>query len=117
MKIPRGAFDGWARLILTLALLAILVWWLLETRARMDAEPLIRDGVVVVDAFKNAQTILLVVVPLATTAIGYWFGAQGKEKAEGKAEAATAQLNAVVDSSTEPLLQRAMREHPQAFGQ
>ena len=120
----RGSFDGWARLALTLVLLAILVWWLWEARGRVATEPLIKDGVVVVDAFKNTQTILLLVVPLATTAIGYWFGAQGKEKAEEKAAQAeekageaSAQLTAVVGASTDDsLLEKARTQYPEAFG-
>lgn len=111
-----GSFGEWTRLALTLILLAVLVWWLCEVRVRLDVEPIVKNGAVALDPFKNAQNILLVVLPLASTALGYWFGAQGKEKAQATAEAASAQLNAVVDSSKEPLLKKAMEINPKAFG-
>lgn len=122
---PQNAGPGsWFRPLLTILLLGLSVWWLTLVALRLGLEPQTDDaGNVVLDEFQRTKDILLVVLPLTTTALGYWFGAQGKTEAEAKAveaekEAtqANAALTAVVDSSSEPqLLKQARENYPQAF--
>jgi hypothetical protein len=72
---------------ITAAVLLITVWWLWEVSRRIGTEPVKDDaGNVTVDEYQRAKDILLVVLPLVTTAFGFWFGSHGKEKAEKKAE-------------------------------
>ncbi|MGG5259303.1 hypothetical protein [Phycicoccus avicenniae] len=114
----------WVRGLLTLLLLGLAVWWLTLVAREMSTAPTVgKDGKVLLDEFQRAKDILLVVLPLLTTALGYWFGAAGKEKAEeGKAKAeATAeqkaqQLDSVLDAAPQGVLKDAKDKHPEAFG-
>ena len=104
------------RAMFSTLVLLLAVWWLWEVQRRLGTEPRLDDkGSVVVDEFQRAKDILLVVLPLVTTILGYWFGAQGKEKAEEKAKEATAKLEAVVDASGAGVLEKAKTMHPNAF--
>lgn len=96
----------WTRASLSGLLLLLTVWWLYVVANHLSVAPQTNEsGEVVLDTFQRAKDILLVVLPLLTTALGYWFGAAGKEKAEQKAEAAQSEL-----------LDVAKRANPQAFG-
>jgi hypothetical protein len=105
------------RFVLTLLLFALAVWWLMELAMQLGTAPTMdAQGKVLVDKFQRAKDILLVVLPLVTSALGYWFGAQGKEHEQERAESARDQLDAVVQASTEPnLLQKARNNYPDAF--
>lgn len=95
--------------MLTALLLGLTVWWLVLVANEMSTQPQVgSDGKVVMDEFQRAKDILLVVLPLLTTALGYWFGAAGREKAEGKADMAEKKLNAVIDVSDKGTLKQAM---------
>src|SRR5262245_2336795 len=77
------------RFVLTLLLFALAVWWLIELAFQLGTAPTIdAQGKIVVDKFQRAKDILLVVLPLVTSALGYWFGAQGKEQEQERAESA-----------------------------
>lgn len=114
----------WIRATLTLLLFAVVVWWLAIVAGRLGDGPVTdAKGNVVLDEFARTKDVLLVVLPLLTTALGYWFGAAGKDKAD--ADAAKAQsdannvhkkLQGVLDSSTDTgLLDRAREKFPEAF--
>jgi hypothetical protein len=113
-----GSSKTILRFVLTLLLFALAVWWLIELALQIGTAPTIdAQGKVVVDKFQRAKDILLVVLPLVTSALGYWFGAQGKEQEQERAESARSQLEAVVSASTDPgLLQKARSQYPDAFG-
>ncbi|RMB60212.1 hypothetical protein [Tessaracoccus antarcticus] len=123
--VPERGVTDWFRPVLTLILLVLAAWWLFEVSMRIGTAPT-RDtaGTTVVDEYQRAKDILLVVLPLTATALGYWFGAQGKASAENKAakadekaNQATAALTAVVATSREPeLLNHARTKYPEAFG-
>lgn len=120
---------GWIQTIvrasLTLILLGLSIWWLAEVASRLGTAPT-KDtkGNIIVDQYQRAKDILLVVLPLVTTALGYWFGSQGKDKAETAANAAKdetqntkeqlAGVKAVVSTNPE-LLERAKHLYPKAF--
>jgi hypothetical protein len=103
--------------VLTLVLLAIAVWWLVEVATMMGRAPTIdSSGHVMVDRFQRAKDVLLVILPLLTSALGYWFGARDKDRVQGQADSAKDQLNAVVATSSDPELMRKAKEmYPTAF--
>ncbi len=86
-------------------------------------------GKVTFDEFANAKDILLAILPLATTSLGYWYGNQGandakEAAAQAHAQAADAvaetskvkdQLTAVVDQSAPGTLAEAKQNHKDAF--
>lgn len=105
------------RAVLTVLLLVLSGWWLALVASNMSTPPTLgTDGKVVLDEFQRAKDILLVVLPLLTTALGYWFGAAGKEKAEEKADRSAKQLDSVLDAAPAGVLEEAKRQHPDAFG-
>ena len=73
--------------------------------------------------YQRSSDVLRTVLPLLTIALGYWFGAAGKERAEKRAEdaqdeatAAKQKLSVVLGASNEPdLLDKANSAHPEAF--
>lgn len=105
------------RFVVTLAILAAAAWWLTEVAANLGTAPT-RDaqGNTIVDKYQRAKDILLVVLPLVTTAVGYWFGSQGKEKAETEASKAKDKVTAMAAVSSDPdLLKTARDKYPDAF--
>lgn len=124
-------FRGIGAVVTTILIFVVLLWWLIIVSRYVGTAPVVDStGKVVSDTFGNAKDILLAVLPLASTAVGYWLGSQGTAQAQdtakaasadaasAKAEAATAkaQLLAVVDTSSAETLKSAMKLHPRAFG-
>jgi hypothetical protein len=84
--------------IITLILLgftAVVGWFAL---ANIATVPTMQNGVETVNPFENAMLVLTPVLAAATLALGYWFGASGKEKAE---ETATEAKQVVAELSTD----------------
>jgi hypothetical protein len=110
-------FKTLVRAIITLLLMAAAAWWLVEVATRLGMTPTKdQDGNIVLDEYQRAKDILLVVLPLVTTALGYWFGSQGKERAEDEANKAKDKLTAVAATSSDPeLLANARRLYPTSF--
>lgn len=110
-------FNIVVRAVLTLFILAITVWWLVLVGAKLGIAPVKDANGTLLDEYQRAKDILLVVLPLVTTAFGYWFGAQGKDKAEDDAAAARRELTAVLATSNNPnLLREARDNYPDMFG-
>lgn len=114
------------RAFFTGLIFVMTLWWFYEVAHRLDTAPTTdAEGHVILDEYGRAKDILLVVLPLLTTVVGYWFGALGKEKADEKAaqaeeraEAAKARTEAIAMVSSEPdLLRKAQQQYPDAFGQ
>jgi hypothetical protein len=116
--------------ITTVLIFVMLIWWLVVVSRYVGTSPVVdAKGNIIQDTFGNAKDILLAILPLATTAIGYWFGSQGTTQAQDTADhatktaatattaAATAQkqLSAVLDQSAPGTLLRAKQNHPDAF--
>jgi hypothetical protein len=113
----------WPRLSITAALLLLVVWGLVLVAGHLT------DGIIkdangnVVDSYQRSSDVPHILVPLLTIALGYWFGAEGKENAEKRATAAQddaaavrRQLAAVLGSSSEPdLLSKARDADKEAF--
>ncbi|WP_033289246.1 hypothetical protein [Amycolatopsis jejuensis] len=115
------SLGTWIRAAITLVLLVIAALWLLVVYTRLGTPS--TDGTAF-DEFQRAKDILLVVLPLLTTALGYWFGSAGRQQAERKADQAKhdadkaqRKLAGVLDSSAVPdLLEKAKNKDPEAFG-
>lgn len=109
---------------LTGVLFLITTYWLLEVAGQISSVPTRDDAGQVLDTYQRAKDVLLVVLPLLTTALGYWFGAAGRENAEAKATIAMSEakrtqqkLEGVLGSSREQdLLSKAQTLYPDAFG-
>jgi hypothetical protein len=109
---------------LTGILFLITTYWLLEVAGQITSVPTRDDNGHVLDTYQRAKDVLLVVLPLLTTALGYWFGSAGRENAEAKAVQAMSEarrtqqkLEGVLGSSREQdLLSKAQALYPDAFG-
>ena len=101
----------------TLFVFALVAWSLLYVFRYMDDPPQITaDGKVVLDKFGNAKSILLVLLPLATTSVGYWFGNKGVADANGVADKAVREKEVILAVGPKTLLAEAQAAHPEAFG-
>ena len=117
-------FGTWVRMGITVILLAMAAAWLVVVYGALG-DPTVKsaDGSVL-DQFQRSKDILLVVMPLLTTALGYWFGSAGRQEAQntasaaqGAADMAQRKLASVLDSSEESgLLDKAKEKDPEAFG-
>ena len=68
--------------------------WLILVATRLGVPPQYREnGDLEIDEYARAKDIFVAILPLATTVLGYWFGAAGKEKVEEKADAAIQDAN------------------------
>lgn len=126
-----------ARVAFTLILLGLVAWWLVVVAGYLGTAP-VKDPEtkeVLVDPYQRSKDILLVVLPIVTIALGYWFGSQGKEKAEQRSQQAqesadqkvaeAQQKVAEADARTTALaanvnpqaLEDARRAFPQAFAE
>jgi hypothetical protein len=109
--------------IATVVTAGLAIWWLAVVWSRLGMEPKVnQSGAVVLDEYARAKDILLVVMPLFTASLAYWTGARGTTEAKEEAKEAkeesnqvTKQLDAVLDSSPEGVLQKAKQDHPEAF--
>lgn len=112
------------RAVLTGVLFLMTTYWLLEVAGQISTFPTRDNEGHVLDTYQRAKDVLLVVLPLLTTALGYWFGAAGRENAEAKAIQAMSdarrtqqKLEGVLGSSREhDLLSKAQSLYPDAFG-
>ena len=82
-------FGVITRFVLTLVLLGLTIWWLAVVASLLGVGPTNdKAGKLLFDPFQRSKDILLAVMPLPTVALGYWFGAAGKQEAEKKADKA-----------------------------
>jgi|SRR5215472_3641546 len=95
----------------------IVIWWLAVVLNRLGTAPQVNSkGAVIVDQYQRATDILFVVFPLATAAVGYWFGNQGRVRAQEQAQQAQSKMTAVLGSSADgELLKKAAASFPAAF--
>ncbi|MDT7745150.1 MAG: hypothetical protein QOE59_4228 [Actinomycetota bacterium] len=111
------------RILLTIALVGAAIWWLTEVASTITTAPTVDARGNVLDPYARSKDILLAVLPLLTTALGYWFGAQGKEQeqqkarvAQEKSEEKDKKLQVVLAKSDDTqLLQKAQEAEPELF--
>ena len=113
-----------ARVLITAGLFLFVAWWLYAVWHHLGDVPVVdSNGNVVVDEFQRTKDILLVVLPLLTTALGYWFGSEGKDKAEENAKRAEqtakaeqTKVQALLQVAPENQVTAAKKQYPEAFG-
>ncbi len=117
----------WVTTVFVFALVAWALYYVFAdhgTPAVLDAH-----GHVTLDKYGRSKDVLSVVFPLATAAVGYWFGNKGVSDANAHADEATArataaqkETKAVVAAASAKLppgtdiLTEAKNAHPEAFG-
>lgn len=104
-------------ILITVFVFGIVIWWLAVVLNRIGTTPTVNaTGTVIVDQYQRAKDILLVVFPLATAAVGYWFGNQGRARAQEQAQQAQSKVTAVLGTSDDgALLKKAAASFPAAF--
>jgi hypothetical protein len=104
-------------ILVTVFVFGIVIWWLAVVLSRIGSAPSVNpSGAVIVDQYERAKDILLVVFPLATAAVGYWFGNQGRARAQEQAQQAQSKVTAVLGTSADgELLKKAAATFPAAF--
>jgi hypothetical protein len=119
-------------LLVTVVSFGIVAWVLFYVVTNLGTAPTpASGGRAAVDTYQNAKDILLVVFPLATATIGFWFGSDGKSKAQDQAAqaqsnaadaqsralAADRQKSAVLQAAPDgkALLDQARKDFPEAF--
>lgn len=110
--------NAWIRGVVTVLLVLGVGAWLFVVSLKLGTVPVVDSaGNVILDEYQRAKDILLVVLPLVTTAMGYWFGAQGKDKAEDRADKAVEEKAAVLAATGDPaLLERVRAKYGEALG-
>ncbi|GLZ41340.1 hypothetical protein [Actinokineospora sp. NBRC 105648] len=115
------------RALITLALVGVVMWCLILVSNQLFAGAFTDSAGNTVDPHQRAKDLLLVVMPLVTTVLGFWFGTRDQdrvrasaavqvEQAENRAAAAIDKLTTVTAVSTEPdLLPRARTLRPDLF--
>jgi hypothetical protein len=118
-----ASVKSWGSVIVTVlvfaAFFAVLAVWL----GKIGTNPVKdRQGNIVRDEWQRAKDVMIFVGPFATAALGYWFGSDGKQKAQqaadvaqGKADKAQAQKEAILSAASPDVLERAKAVRPEAF--
>jgi hypothetical protein len=81
-------FKLLARFVITMLLFAVVIFWMWMMSGDLRTGAINDVTGNAVDPFQRSKDVLLVALPLLTTAVGYWFGAEGKEQAERRAHEA-----------------------------
>jgi hypothetical protein len=118
-------------IIVTLFIFVIVGAWLYFTASKVGVVPLFNSkGTVTIDQYQRAKDILQIVFPLATAAVGFWFGSQGTVQAQNQADKATqtaqvahdqaqksqAKVEAILGASEDPnLITKAATAAPSVF--
>jgi hypothetical protein len=105
-------------IVTSIFVFGVTVWSLVYVFTNIGTPPVLdAKNHVVQDTFANAKSILLVVLPLATTAVGYWLGNKGTADAKDDAKKAAAKTHAVLAAAdpADNLLSRAKALDPAAF--
>jgi hypothetical protein len=80
-------------MIVTLISFGIVCWALYHVFANLNTAPTVNNGTVTSDPLQNAKDILTFVIPFASAAIGFWFGSDGKSRAQDQAQQAQDQVS------------------------
>ena len=125
--------KGAGTIIVTLFIFAIVGAWLLFTATKINVAPVFNSkGITTIDQYQRAKDILQIVFPLATAAVGFWFGNQQTAQAQKQADTATqaaqsahtqarasqAKVEAILGVSNDPeLINKAKTAAPGAFAE
>jgi hypothetical protein len=108
---------GAGTIIVTLFIFAIVGAWLYFTASKVGVAPIFNSkGVPTIDQYQRAKDILQIVFPLATAAVGFWFGNQGAAQAHAQARQSQAKVEAILGASNDTdLINKAKGTAPGAF--
>lgn len=104
--------------IASILIFAFVVVWSVLVATKIGNPPKLQtktDGPY--DSFEQTKSIFVLILPLLTTAAGYWLGSLGTAKAEKSADNAKAKNEALLTAGTPEILQAAVALNPTAFGQ
>lgn len=109
--------------IISVLVFLIVLFWLVILSQRLGKAPVYgENGEVQVDEFARAKDIFVLVLPLLTTAVGFWLGNQGTVKAEAQAASAAeqaasaeAKTQSVLAEAPPGLLAAARNSYPEAW--
>jgi len=109
--------KGIGSVLLTIFIFGIVIWWLAVVLSKIGMAPVVNSkGAITLDQYGRAKDILTFVFPLATAAVGFWFGNQGTVQAQQQADTAHARTEALLGASTDPqLMAKAATAAPSAF--
>jgi len=123
--------KGAGTIVVTLFIFVIVGAWLYFTATKVGVAPVFNSkGIPTIDQYGRAKDILLIVFPLATAAVGFWFGNQQTAQAQKQADTATqsaqlahaqarqsqAKVEAILGASNDTeLIQKAKAASPSAF--
>jgi len=87
-------------LVVTVISFVLVGWSLYYVFHNLGVAPTISNGTVTANPLQSAKDVLTVVVPFASAAIGFWFGADGKVAAQNQAQQAQQQASDERDRAT-----------------
>jgi hypothetical protein len=115
-------------IVMSIALFIVVLTWVIVVGIHIGTQPVHnKDGTVQMDAYARAKDILVLILPLLTTAAGFWLGSQGTGQAQKQAADATtvakeaqeqrSAILSVAPSMTDgtDVLTAAKAAHPAAF--
>ncbi len=82
---------AWGSIVVTVLVFVAFFWTLYYLLHNISDTPKMTGTTTIRDQFDRSKTAIGFTAPLVTLALGYWFGADGKAKAEAKAEGAVAE--------------------------
>jgi secreted protein with Ig-like and vWFA domain len=103
--------NSWGPMIVTLISFGLVGWALYHVFGNLDTVPKTnRNGTIIANPLQNAKDVLTVVVPFASAAVGFWFGSDGKSKAQDQAQQAHTQAQ---QAQTQAEVQRGRADREQ----
>jgi hypothetical protein len=92
--------KGAGTIIVTIFIFVIVSTWLYFTATKVGVAPVFNSkGVATIDQYQRAKDLLQIVFPLATAAVGFWFGNQQTVQAQKQADTATQSAQAAHDQA------------------
>jgi hypothetical protein len=108
-------------IVMSLGLFILVLTWIIVVGTHIGTVPVYNnDGSLKMDEYARAKDILVLLLPLLTTAAGFWLGSLGTGQAQKQAAAAQDQRSAIL-SVAPPMpdgmdvLTAAKTAHPAAF--
>lgn len=108
----------------TVLVFILVIVWMVAVWRNLGKAPHYRKDTLSYDEFTRAKDVLVLVLPLLTTAVGYWLGSQGTAAAQKKAETAENKASEAQKQASDAHAESARRQgqleqlektHPQAF--
>jgi hypothetical protein len=111
--MPNATLDALKQnkgaILVSIVVLAIVGGWLAIVWQHVDVPPTMSaDGkTVIYDQYTRTKDIFTLILPLLTTAVGYWLGSQGTAAAQGQASNAQKDAKEAHEDARKALSQQA----------